>query len=150
MGMDVDIDPALAKGLRRYVDQIAEALALTGRPYRVDLDRPMNAYVALDTRLSSFPEYDIALLWNEQHGWAGALETGTNSELTVLAYLGKPLLPSPHAVAQFAYDFLAERFTRSITAPTYRAADRDALTARLLSSPLLIPVSARAPAPTPI
>lgn len=76
----VDTDPA-------YVDVLAGALPATG-------------YIAVDQRLPSFPDQDMALLWNEESGWAAALETPTG-DLIVLDCLADDVVPAPHEVAEF-------------------------------------------------
>lgn len=140
--MELGIDQALAHGLRRYVEQTVAALALTGRPYCLDVAHPMSAYVALNARLPNFPDCDTALLWDERYGWAGALETDTSSQLTVLSYCGSALLPSPATVAQFTHDFLAGLVSPSTASPVFSIDDRDQLTTGLISYSLLTPVGA--------
>ncbi|GAA0262435.1 DUF6292 family protein [Saccharothrix mutabilis subsp. mutabilis] len=100
----MDFDDTTARWLRRYVDQVAAALGLGGECACVDAGPPANAYVALEGRVPSFPEWDVALLWDEERGWSAALET--NSDEVVLAYLGGPAVPPPAEVARFADELL--------------------------------------------
>lgn len=140
--MDLGIDQTTADGLHRYVGQVADALALTGNPYCLDLARPMNAYLALDTRLPSFPHCDTALLWDERYGWAGTLETDARSELTVLTYLGGDVLPSPRTVARFGFAFVADRLPRHGSAPELADTGHDELLRRLARYSQPIPLDA--------
>lgn len=103
----MDFDDTTARQLRRYVDQVAAALGLGGESAYVDAGPPANAYVALEGRVPSFPEWDVALLWDEELGWSAALET--NSDEIVLAYLGGPTVPPPAEVARFADELLSGR-----------------------------------------
>jgi hypothetical protein len=97
--MELDFDDSVVRGLRRYIRQVGEALGLRGECSYVQADESACAYLALDGRLRRFPDRDVALLWDEQHGWAAAIETHSGADLMVVAYLGEDLLPSPQAVA---------------------------------------------------
>ncbi|HET9140879.1 DUF6292 family protein [Actinophytocola sp.] len=131
--MDLDVDGALARGLRRYVALVAGALGLSGPGWTVQLDPPASAYLPLDQRLPAFPGRDTALLWHELHGWALAVETARGQDLQVVAYQGLDVLPTPRGVAQFA-----TRLLRATAAPAgpaspphLRALDDDVLADRL-------------------
>jgi hypothetical protein len=67
----------------------------------LDAGTPAAAYIALDWRLSRFQGHDLALVWDEVHGWAAAVEDATGEASTVLAYLGREVLPDPRAVVRF-------------------------------------------------
>ncbi|MER6664944.1 DUF6292 family protein [Amycolatopsis japonica] len=85
-----------------YLGEITEALDVGLESCTVDLDDPVSAYVALDERLATHPERDVALLWDEVHGWAVAIETHSGEDLIVLRYLGgKSATPRPAEVARF-------------------------------------------------
>ncbi|WP_410652662.1 DUF6292 family protein [Amycolatopsis sp. cmx-4-54] len=85
-----------------YLAEVTEALGVGLESCTVDHDSPVSAYVALDERLPTHPERDVALLWDEIHGWAVAIETHSGEDLIVLRYLGgKTATPSPAEVARF-------------------------------------------------
>lgn len=100
--MELQSHDAAARGLRRYVHLVAEALALSGDGSYLELEPPVGAYLALDQRLPQFPTRDAALLWDELHGWSLAVESRSAEDLLVHAYLGIDILPAPHVVARFA------------------------------------------------
>ncbi|WP_147455121.1 DUF6292 family protein [Saccharothrix australiensis] len=142
--MDEEFDEAVALELRRYVKRVTGALGLGGDCSYIDAGPPANAYLALDGRLPSFPDRDVALLWDEEHGWSAALETQSGLDLVTVAYLHGSLVPPPAAVARFAHRLLrgehpgdprAVRLAtpgdqRTRLLPLLRAANRDG--ARLL------------------
>lgn len=97
--IELDFDDRLQRGLRRYVRLVTQALGLSGESSYVQADRPASAYIALDERLRSHPHRDVALLWDEEHGWSAAIETSSGEDLLVVAYLGQKVLPPPQAVA---------------------------------------------------
>ncbi|MFJ8913044.1 DUF6292 family protein [Amycolatopsis sp. NPDC102389] len=85
-----------------YLAEVTEALGIGLESCTVDLDDPVSAYVALDERLATHPERDVALLWDEAHGWAVAIETHSGEDLIVLRYLGgKSGTPRPAEVVRF-------------------------------------------------
>lgn len=105
LDFDIDIDHEFTRGLRDYLAAVTSALGIGLESCTVDLDVPASAYVALDR----FPGRDLALLWNERHGWAVAVETHRGGDLVVLSYLGgSEVVPRPHRVAEFLAAFLAE------------------------------------------
>jgi hypothetical protein len=92
----------LSQALHDYLASVADACGVGPESCTVDLDTPASAYVALDWRLPRFPERDLALLWDERHGWAAAIETHSGEDLIVLSYLGgDTVTPAPHVVAGF-------------------------------------------------
>lgn len=105
--MLTDPDDRAARGLRRYLKRVADALGLTGDPYTVDLDPPMSAYLALDGRLPGRPDRDLALLWQADQGWALAIETACGEDLIIVRWLGGDVLPAPRIAARFVEDALA-------------------------------------------
>jgi hypothetical protein len=97
--IELDFDDRLLRGLRRYVRLVGKALGLSGECWCVQGDRPACAYIAVDGRLRGHPDRDVALLWDEEHGWSAAIETNSGEDLMVVAYMGQNVLPSPRAVA---------------------------------------------------
>ncbi|WP_410599700.1 DUF6292 family protein [Amycolatopsis sp. lyj-90] len=85
-----------------YLAEVTAALRIGLESCTVDHDRPVSAYVALDERLPHYPGSDVALLWDEIHGWAAAIENHCSEDLTVLRYLGgNTATPAPAQVARF-------------------------------------------------
>jgi hypothetical protein len=85
------------------------------------------------------PDRDLALLWDERHGWSAAMETHSGEDLIVLAYLnGEDVLPEPCEVARFLAALRAnDHSVGRPDPPRLRAAGHhDALTARLLAYPV--------------
>lgn len=97
--MDLDPAGAPARGLRRYVALVAGAVGVGAEAAYVQIESPVDVYIPLDQRLRLFPKRDAALLWDEQYGWALAVETHGGADLLVLGYLGAEVLPSPRTVA---------------------------------------------------
>jgi hypothetical protein len=88
--------------LRAYLADVTNALGIGLESCTVDHDTPISAYVALDEQLPGYPGRDVALLWDEVHGWAAAIETHSGEDLIVLRYLGGPAVaPPPADVARF-------------------------------------------------
>jgi anti-anti-sigma factor len=98
--MNLDGDGVSARGLRRYVLLVADELGLHGGGWFVQLDSPINAYVALQRRLTAFPGSDVALSWDEEHGWAVAVESN-QGDLAAVGYLAGDVLPRPSQVGRF-------------------------------------------------
>uniref|UniRef100_UPI0035E4303C DUF6292 family protein n=1 Tax=Amycolatopsis pithecellobii TaxID=664692 RepID=UPI0035E4303C len=80
--MSIRCSPLCADILRKVTD----ALGIGLESCTVDHDSPVSAYVALDGRLPHYPDRDVALLWDERHGWAAAIETHSGEDLIVLRY----------------------------------------------------------------
>lgn len=99
MNVELEFDSAAARGLREYVRLVAVALGLRGQSWLVQLEPPANVYLALDDRLPLFPTWDLALIWDEEHGWSLGVESNPGEKLLVLGYLGEDVLPTPEAVA---------------------------------------------------
>ncbi|MFD8498747.1 DUF6292 family protein [Amycolatopsis sp. NPDC059657] len=95
-------DPVVSVGLREYLSAVATELGVGLESCTIDCDLPRSAYLALDWRLDRFPGRDLALLWDERHGWSAAIETHSGEDLIVLSYLGgDSVLPAPDTVARF-------------------------------------------------
>lgn len=99
--MELDFDDAVWQGLRNYVRRVSEAIGLSGECSYVQSEPPAGAYLALDGRLPGIPNRDVALLWDERHGWSAAIETHSGEDLIVQAHFGPDPLPSPKAVARW-------------------------------------------------
>ena len=97
--MDIDFDDSVARGLRRYVWLVGEALGQHGECSFVHADEPASAYIAVEGELAGYPGRDVALLWDERRGWSMAVETHSGEDLLVVAHFGPDLLPAPTAVA---------------------------------------------------
>jgi hypothetical protein len=111
---------------------VTEALGYTGHAFHVQLEAPVHAYIPLDERMPAFPGRDVALLWDERHGWCGAIETASGEDLIVLSYLGSDVLPPPRVVAAFALELIAGTGPGQAAPPAFReAAAADDLPARL-------------------
>jgi hypothetical protein len=121
--MDLEFDSPAAHGLRAYVHLVAGELGLTGESSFVQLEPPANAYLALDDRLPRFPGRDLALIWDEQHGWALAVETHSSEDLIILSCLGNDVLPPPRVVAQFARDSHGDEVPSQPVLPVLRNID---------------------------
>jgi hypothetical protein len=97
-----DIEYHFARGLRAYLARVARALGVGFESCSLDLDVPTSGYLALDRALAGRPGHDLALIWDEVHGWSAVAESATGDGPEVLAYLGGPeVVPPPRAVARF-------------------------------------------------
>ncbi|WP_410626939.1 DUF6292 family protein [Amycolatopsis sp. cmx-8-4] len=93
--------PALA-ALWAYLADVTTALGIGLESCTIDHDSPVSAYIALDEHLPGYPGRDVALLWDEIHGWAAAIETHSGEDLITVRYLGGPtIVPLPEDVARF-------------------------------------------------
>jgi hypothetical protein len=97
----LDIEHAFASGLRGYIAAVSSALGVGLESSTIEPEAPASAYVALDWRLSRLPERDLAVMWDEVHGWSAAVESNSGEDLIVLTYLGGDILPEPRAVMRF-------------------------------------------------
>jgi hypothetical protein len=105
--MELELYGAPARGLRRYVWSVANALGVGPGCCYVQLDPPVQAYIPLDDRLARLPGTDVAVLWDATDGWSAGVEDGLSAKVVPLAYLGGDLLPVPRVVAGFVSRFLA-------------------------------------------
>ena len=91
-----------ALALRAYLAAVTGELGIGLESCTVDHATPLSAYVALDGH-PHYPGRDLALLWDEERGWAAAVETHSGEDLIILRYLDSPAVaPSPRSVARFA------------------------------------------------
>lgn len=108
---DADVEFRFHRTLRDYLAATADRLGVGLESCTVDLDLPTSAYLAVNRRLPEFPDRDLALLWDEVHGWAAAIETHSGEDLIVVSYLDTTTVtPPPRLVARFLQDLCAGRF----------------------------------------
>lgn len=98
---DFDFDNTPTHGLQRYVTAVAAELGLAGECSSADPGPPATAYLAVRGYVPSLPDQDLALLWDEEFGWAGAVETRTGGPPVVISYLRGDVLPETADVAAF-------------------------------------------------
>ncbi|MEV6878556.1 DUF6292 family protein [Amycolatopsis sp. NPDC051128] len=97
-----DTEYHFARGLRAYLARVARAVGVGFESCSLDLEVPSSGYVALDRTLPGLPGHDLALIWDEVHGWSAVVEPAVGGAAKVLAYLGgTEILPVPRAVARF-------------------------------------------------
>ncbi|MFC0541977.1 DUF6292 family protein [Kutzneria chonburiensis] len=105
--MNVDPDSLTARGLSRYVSDVAATLRVPRHAVHHEVSELSSAYLALHRRSPMFPELDLMLLWDERHGWSVALETAPADGPVVLAYLGGDVLAEADEVHRFVEDVIA-------------------------------------------
>lgn len=121
----------LARGLRHYVARIADGFAVgTGASY-CETAEFATAYIALPERAAGWPDHDAALLWDQRHGWALAIERFPGAALEVVAYQGNTLVPTPSAVLAFARRVLTHGPGRQATEVAAGELDISGLAERL-------------------
>jgi hypothetical protein len=113
---------AAARGLRGYLRQVCRALGIGPEASCWEVDDRATAYVALDGRLPGYPDHDLALVWDEEHGWAAALETRSGDDMIVLCYLGWDVLPRPEVVVEFVTALRADDYPGQPDPPALRRA----------------------------
>jgi hypothetical protein len=144
----VELEPygPLALGLRGYLRQICRALRVGLEATCCDMDERASAYIALDGRLPGYPDHDLALVWDEEKGWAAVLEAKRGDDMIILCYLGYDVLPPSAVVVGFVEALRADRYPGQPDPPTLRAAFcDDGFTERLAAfGPSVQPVERRA------
>jgi len=121
-----------ARGLGGYVRAVAREVGVSPEAINYEVSDTATAYLALNRRTPNYPDRDLMLIWGERDGWVVAVETDPAEAPIVLAYLGRDVLPAPHAVARFVTDLVAGRNPGQATAPKLRfPSDRDDLAERL-------------------
>jgi hypothetical protein len=123
--MELEPRSQLTRGLRRYVGLVTEALGYREHAFHVQTEPPATGYIPLDGRIPAFPDRDVALVWDERHGWCGAIETASGEDLLVVSYLGTDVLPAPRVVARFAADLIAGSGPGQAEPPGFRGAEAD-------------------------
>jgi Family of unknown function (DUF6292) len=122
---DFLVGQRFSRALRGYVESVATALEVGPESCTVDAHEPASAYVALDWTLPGLPGRDLALLWDERHGWSVAVETHSGEDLIVLGYLGgTTVVPPPDAVSRFVERRRARKHPGDHEPPVLRAAGR--------------------------
>jgi uncharacterized protein DUF6292 len=92
--------------LRDYLAEVSAELGVGLESCCWGSEAPAWAYMALDWRLGG---RDVALIWDEQDGWAIATEEAArDTDLRVVAHLDGELTPAPSTVAEFVATFRAE------------------------------------------
>lgn len=101
--VDWEFDDEIAvRAVLAYVSNVTRALGLTGECSCVQTEGSrLGAYLALDGHLPGFADRDVALLWDEDRGWAVAVESDSAEPPFVLARLRGPVRPEPAAVARW-------------------------------------------------
>jgi len=96
-------DDAFDRGLRAYITAVARALGVGAESTTVDTTAPASAYLALDGTLPAHPGRELALLWDERHGWSAAVETASGEDLVVIRHLDPAhgAVPAPRVLARF-------------------------------------------------
>jgi hypothetical protein len=96
-------DDTFDRGLRAYVTAVARALGVGAESTTVDTTVPASAYLALDGSLPAYPGRELALLWDERHGWSAAVETASGEDLVVLRHLDPAhgAVPAPRVLVRF-------------------------------------------------
>jgi hypothetical protein len=127
-----DTEFSFERRLRGYVGAVARAVGVGLESCSFDTGSPAAAYVALDRRLDRFPDHDLALVWDEVHGWAAAIEPPSGGAGTTIAHLGREATPEPRAVVRFLAAVRAGDPAGTPDAPVLRTAgDHE----RLLAEP---------------
>src|SRR5256885_463885 len=81
-----DTEYHFAGGLRASLARVARAVGVGFESCSLDLGVPASGYVALDRTLPDLPGHDLALIWDEVHGWSAVVEPATGGAAKVLAY----------------------------------------------------------------
>ncbi|GAA5160595.1 MULTISPECIES: DUF6292 family protein [Amycolatopsis] len=110
---------AAESALQAYIAVVADALGVPPESTCAMTGRPASAYIALDERLPNFPDRDLALLWEDNQGWAAAIETHSGEDVIVVAYLGGEVVPPPSAVVGFLRDLLADKQPGQLEPPNF-------------------------------
>lgn len=113
-----------ARGLRRYSALVSDAVPCGAR-YRLQLRPNIAIYLALDAHLPDCGDRGLAVLWDEQHGWAAAIETASGQDLVIVSYLGVDVLPPPRIVAQYVTGVLDGNDLGQPDPPGFRNPDTD-------------------------
>lgn len=98
--MQLDFDDTMTRALRRYATAVTSALGLDGDSWCVQGEHQTGIYLALEGRLASFPDHDVALLWDERRGWSAVVETDGGADV-VVDRLDGLAVPRPAAVAEW-------------------------------------------------
>lgn len=133
--LDLDLDFTLNAGLRAYVRAVSGAIGSGWEACSLDFDSPLGAYIALDWRLGTHPDCDLALLWHERQGWSAVVETPSGEDLTV-ARLGGPVVAEPRAVVKFLAEVRAGHVPGTAPVAAETSADLAAALTAYLREPV--------------
>ncbi|WP_290055852.1 DUF6292 family protein [Amycolatopsis solani] len=123
IGFGLDIEYHFARGLRAYLARVARAVGVGFESCSLDLDVPSSGYVALDRTLPDRPAHDLALIWDEVHGWSAVVEPASGGAAKVLGYLGgAEVVPPPGAVAGFVDALRVTASAGACPPPVFRRA----------------------------
>jgi Family of unknown function (DUF6292) len=125
--LELDFDDSVARGLHGYVRSVTRSVGLRGECSYIQTDDIAHAYVAIDGSLPSYPNHDVALLWDETHGWAAAIENHSGREPQIVARLAGDVLPSPETVGAWARNLFRQDRTVENAAPPPRKRTGDIL-----------------------
>ncbi|QQQ79096.1 hypothetical protein IOD16_12080 [Saccharothrix sp. 6-C] len=89
------------RGLQRYVRAVAVEVGSASGCWRADPGPPATAYLPVHGNLPSFPDRDLALLWDEEYGWAAAVRPRPAEAPVVITYRGGDVLPPAPEVAAY-------------------------------------------------
>jgi hypothetical protein len=121
--MRLEPDQKAARGLDHYVRLVGRELGLDGAGHLINFEPTVRVFLPLDARMARFPDQDVALVWDEERGWAIGVETDSASPVVVLSYLAEDVLPEPRTVARFVRDAFAARFPGQPDPPVRAAPD---------------------------
>ncbi|HEY4021502.1 MAG TPA: DUF6292 family protein [Pseudonocardiaceae bacterium] len=122
----MDNSDAFSRALRGYFAIVAAALGIGLESCTLDTDSPASAYLAVDQKAAAFPERDVAVLWDQRHGWSVAVETHSGEDLIVLAYLDTDtVVPPADLVAGFVEAICAGDTRRGRSDPPAIGNDAD-------------------------
>ncbi|RJQ66992.1 hypothetical protein D5S17_35015 [Pseudonocardiaceae bacterium YIM PH 21723] len=121
MSLSADQLPA-TRAVEGYVAEVARAVGVGPEACTFDYDSPVSAYIAVDYRLPMFPSRDFALMWDEETGWAGVVESACGMDLINVGYLGGTIAPPARRVAQFVAQLRGAEHLGPTDPPTLRLA----------------------------
>lgn len=117
MELDNGMEPV--RGLRRYLELVGSTVGVNEDLVVWTGDVPAAAYIPLDG------------LWDEESGWAAAIETDTGYDLIEVSYLDGDVLPPPGEVKRFVAALLAGGWPGRPDRVVLRSAGDDGLRTRL-------------------
>jgi Family of unknown function (DUF6292) len=138
--MWLEPDQKAARGLDHYVRLVGRELGLDGAGHLINFEPPVRVFLPLDARMARFPDQDVALVWDTEHGWAIGIETDSASPVVVLSYLGEGVLPTPRTVARFVRDAFDARFPGRPDPPGQPAPGADLLERLTEYAPPVLPL----------
>lgn len=116
-----DGDGIAQASLEGYFAAVCAEVGISPKSGWCEVERPSNAYLAVDEHDPSHPDHDLALMWDEENGWAAVAETNAAHDIQVLRYLGGQVVPEPRVVGEFLADVAAGRQCGSPDPPRLRS-----------------------------